>query len=356
VQTQSGLHNYAHLKGDGFMITADNYALAIVLCVLTMTCWGSWANTQKLAARTWRFELYYWDFVAGLLVFSSLAALTLGSFGPAGRPFLADLSQADGGSILSAFLGGTVWNLGNLLLVAAIAVAGMAVGFPIGGGIAWVLGIVFNYLLMMLAKGDAQRNPVLLFTGVAVIVAAIVLGMTAYGRLASAAKKPGAKGILLSVGAGLLIAFFYGLVVRAIDKEFVTGGTGNLMPLTGAFFFSLGAFLTTFLFNPIFMKKPVEGPPVSMAAYWKGSFGTHLTGVLGGGIWGLGLTSSFMAVGAAGPAVSYALSNAAPVVAILWGVLVWKEFAQAPAGTNRLLVWMFICYLVGLAIITYSNA
>jgi glucose uptake protein len=321
-----------------------------------MTCWGSWANTQKLAARTWRFELFYWDFVAGLLLFSTLAALTLGSFGDRGRPFLADLAQADAGSILFAFLGGTVWNLGNLLLVAAIAVAGLAVGFPIGGGIAWVLGIVFNFLLVVLSGGRAQGNPALLFSGVAVIVAAILLSMKAYGRLASASKKHSGTGILLSVGAGLLIAFFYGLVVKSIDGKFVTGGTGTLMPLTGAFFFTLGAFLTTFVFNPIFMRKPVEGVPVSMAAYWKGSFGTHLTGVLGGCIWGLGLTSSFLAVGAAGPAVSYALSNAAPVVAILWGVLVWKEFAQAPAGTSRLLVWMFICYLVALVIITYSNA
>jgi glucose uptake protein len=338
------------------MVTVNNYALAVLLCALTMTCWGSWANTQKLAARTWRFELFYWDFVAGLLVFSTLAALTMGSLGSAGRPFLADLSQADGASMLSALLGGTVWNLGNLLLVAAIAVAGMAIGFPIGGGIAWVLGIMFNYVLVVAAKGRFEGNSVVLFAGVAVIVAAILLSMRAYARLASASKKPSAKGILLSVGAGLLIAFFYGLVVKATDQEFVSGGTGTLMPLTAAFFFSLGAFVTTFLFNPVFMKRPVEGPPVSMAAYWKGGFRTHLTGVLGGTIWGLGLTSSFMAVGAAGPAVSYALSNAAPVVAILWGVLVWKEFAKAPEGTGRLLVWMFLCYIVGLAIITYSNA
>jgi glucose uptake protein len=321
-----------------------------------MTCWGSWPNTQKLAARTWRFELYYWDFVAGLLLFSTLAALTLGSLGPTGRPFLADLRRADGASIVSAFLGGTVWNLGNLLLVAAIAVAGIAIGFPIGGGIAWVLGIAFNYVLVMIQKGHAHGNSVLLFTGVAVIVAAILLSMTAYKRLASAAKRPSAKGILLSVAAGLLIAFFYGLVVRSIDKDFVAGGAGHLTPFSAAFFFSLGAFLTTFLFNPIFMWKPVEGDPVRMAAYRKGSLGTHLTGMLGGAIWSLGLTSSFMAVGSAGPAVSYALSNAAPVVAMLWGALVWKEFALGPRGTNRLLAWMFVCYLVGLALITYSNA
>jgi len=338
------------------MITVESYPLAVVLCVLTMICWGSWANTQKLAARTWRFELFYWDFISGLLLASILAALTLGSFGGAGRPFLADLAQADAGSIFYAMLGGAVWNLGNLLLVAAIAVAGMAVGFPIGGGIAWVLGIVFNFLLVILARGTPQGNPYLLFAGVGVIIAAILLSMKAYGRLASTTKKPSAAGILLSVGAGLLIAFFYGLVVKSLDGRFVAGGTGSLMPLTGAFFFSLGAFVTTFLFNPVFMKRPVSGPPVSMREYWRGSLTTHLTGVLGGIIWNLGLTSSFLAVGTAGPAVSYALSNAAPVVAILWGVLVWKEFAQAPPGTNRLLAWMFACYLVGLAIITYSNA
>lgn len=338
------------------MTVVHSYPLAVVLCLLTMTCWGSWPNTQKLAARTWRFELYYWDFAAGLMLFSTLAAFTLGSLGRTGRPFLADLSRADSGSIISAFLGGAVWNLGNLLLVAAIAVAGMAIGFPIGGGIAWVLGIAFNYVLVMIQKGHAHGNSALLFTGVAVIIAAILLSMTAYQRLASSAKRPSAKGILLSVTAGLLIAFFYGFVVKSIDKDFVAGGTGNLTPFSAVFFFAVGAFLTTFLFNPIFMRKPVEGDPVPAAAYWKGSMGTHLTGVLGGGIWSLGLTASFMAVGSAGPAVSYALSNAAPVVAMLWGVLVWKEFELAPKGTNRLLVWMFVCYLVGLALITTSNA
>ncbi len=219
-----------------------------------------------------------------------------------------------------------------------------------------MLGIAVNFLIEALAGGRVQQHGAILFLGVVVIVGAILLTMRAYRRPATASKRPGTKGILLSVGAGLLIAFFYGLVVRAIDPQFVTGGTGRLMPLTAAFFFSVGAFVTTILFNPVFMKKPVEGEPVAMSAYWKGGIGTHLTGVLGGCIWGLGLTSSFLAVGASGPAVSYALSNAAPVVAILWGVLVWKEFAQAPAGTNRLLLWVFVLYLLGLALITCSNA
>jgi glucose uptake protein len=258
-------------------------------------------------------------------------------------------------SIEWALLGGVVWNLGNLLLVAAIAVAGMAIGFPIGGGIAWVLGIVLSFALVVVQGKANPGNSYMLFGGVAVIVLAIYLSMRAYSQLASAAKKPSIKGIVLSIAAGLFIAFFYSLVVKSIDPEFVSGGSGTLMPLTAAFFFTLGAFVTTFLFNPVFMKKPVEGSPVMMADYWKGSWGTHLTGFLGGAIWSLGITCSFIAVGAAGPAVSYALSNAAPVVAILWGVLVWKEFARAPRGTGRLLGAMFICFLIGLALITYSR-
>lgn len=337
------------------MLMIHSYAVAVVLCVLTMICWGSWANTQKLAARTWRFELYYWDFVVGLVAASLIAALTLGSLGHTGRTFCADLGQANLSSIGWALLGGAVWNLGNLLLVAAIAVAGMAIGFPIGGGIAWVLGIGLNFVLVIAEGGTNPGNSWVLFAGVAVIAVAIVLSMRAYGRLASAVKKPSLQGILLSVFAGLLIAFFYGLTVKSIDPRFVAGGSGNLMPLTASFFFTLGAFLTTFLFNPFFMRRPVEGAPVKFADYWKGSWGTHLTGILGGVIWSIGISASFIAVGAAGPAVSYALSNAAPVVAILWGVLVWKEFAEAPRGTNRLLVTMFVCYLVGLVLITYSR-
>ena len=338
------------------MILIHNYNLAIAFFILTMICWGSWANTQKMAAKTWRFELFYWDMVTGLLLLATLAAFTLGSMGSEGRTFIQDLQQANWSSIGSAMLGGIVWNLGTLLLVAAIAVAGLSVGFPIGGGIAWILGIVVNYLLVLIRTGQSGDNDILLFSGVLVIAAAIVLSMLSYKKLASENKKPTAKGILLSVAAGLLIAFFYGLVVNALDPQFVEGGGGKLTPYSGAFFFALGAFLSTFIFNPVFMAKPVQGEPVKMAEYFKGSPKTHLIGVLGGTIWMIGMVFSFMSVGAAGPAISYALSNAAPVVAILWGVFAWKEFQSAPKGTNRLLAIMFVLYLIGLVLITMAKA
>lgn len=338
------------------MVLIENYWLAVCAFVFCMTCWGSWSNTQKLAAKTWRFELFYWDFVTGLVLTAILWGLTLGSMGEHGRSFLADLQQADPKSIFYAMLGGTVWNIGNLLLVAAIAVAGMAVAFPIGGGIAWLGGILFNYIIEVLGGAEQQVLPTsMLFIGVAVIFVAIALTMVAYKKLTTQQKKTSTAGIILSVLAGLFIAFFYGFVVKSLDPQFVTGGTGNLGPFSGVFFFTLGAFLTTFIFNPFFMKKPVEGEPVTMKQYFAGNFKTHSIGALGGLIWASGMAVSFMAVGAGDPAVSYALSNAAPVVAILWGVFVWKEFKGAPEGTNRILAIMFILYLIGLGVITASK-
>lgn len=337
------------------MILVQDYSLAIAFYVLAMICWGSWANTQKLAQKNWRFELFYWDLIIGILLLAFIAGITLGTMGDTGRTFFADMKQASFSSILSAALGGVVWNLGNILLVAAIAVAGMSVGFPIGGGLAWILGIVVNYILVYIDKGGHEGNQWLLWSGVVVICIAIYLSMLSYKRLASKTEKPTAKGILLSVAAGLLIAFFYGLVVNSLDNTYVKGGTGTLTPFSAVFFFAVGVFVSTFIFNPIFMRYPVQGKPVRMKEYFKGSVGTHVTGVLGGAIWMVGMIVSFMAAGAANPAISYALSNAAPVVAILWGVLVWKEFKGAPKGTNLLLVLMFVSYLIGLTLITWSS-
>ena len=246
------------------MILVHNYGLAIFFFAITMICWGSWANTQKLAAKNWRFELFYWDLTIGLLLTAILAAFTVGSMGSEGRPFLQDLAQADTKSIINAMLGGIVWNLGNILLVAAIAVAGMSVGFPIGGGIAWILGIIFNFILILIDKGAPEGNVWLLFAGVAVIVAAIYLSMLSYKRLAQEQKKPSAKGILLSVAAGVLIAFFYGLVVKSLDNNFLSGGAGTLTPFTGVFFFAVGVVVSTPIFNPFFMRYPVQGEPVKM--------------------------------------------------------------------------------------------
>jgi glucose uptake protein len=339
------------------MVLVHNYSLAVFFFVVAMICWGSWANTQKLAAKNWRFELFYWDVVLGLLMFSLIAAFTLGSMGnePGGRTFLEDLVQAEAKSIAYSMLGGVIWNIGNLLLVAAIAVAGLAVGFPIGGGIAWLGGTILGYVIEISTKGSSNSNPILLFTGMALAIIAIYLSMLSYKRLAAYQKKASLKGIVLSVLAGLFIAPFYTITMYGMDPAFGLSGAGTLIPYSGAVFFALGAFLSTFIFNPFFMARPVQGAPVKMSEYFRGSLKSHFWGVLGGSIWMLGMVVSFMSAGE-GSTIAYALSNAAPVVAILWGVLVWKEFKGAPKGTSALLVTMFVLFLIGLVFITMSNS
>lgn len=331
------------------MILVQNYALAVFLCVIAMICWGSWQNTQNLIGKGWRFELYYWDFSIGILLFALLMAFTFGSMGDEGRSFLPDLRQADAKNLISAAVGGFIWNIGTLLLVAAISIAGMSVAFPIGGGIGWVLGILINYI------GMPEGNPAFLFGGTAFIVLAIIMSMQSYRKLAANQRKPTFKGILLSFLAGLCIAFFYRFVASALATDFTPEEAGKISSYTAVVFFSAGALICTALVNPIFMARPVAGGPVRMSEWFKASSRAHWLGLLGGAIWCLGNSVSFMAVGAASPAISYGLSNSAPVVAALWGIFVWKEFKEAPKGTNTFLTMMFIFYFIGLTLIVYSR-
>ncbi|HUX97020.1 MAG TPA: GRP family sugar transporter [Bacteroidales bacterium] len=331
------------------MILVQNYALAVFLCFVAMVCWGSWQNTQNLIGKEWRFELFYWDYSLGILLFALIMAFTFGSLGNQGRSFIPDLIQADPKNLISSALGGFIWNIGTLLLVASISIAGMSVAFPIGGGIGWTLGILINYI------GKPEGNPALLFGGTAVIVLAILVSMQSYRKLADHQKKPSFKGIALAFLAGLCIAFFYRFVAASMATDFGPADAGKISSYTAVVFFSVGALVSTIIVNPFFMAKPVQGEPVKLSGWLRGGTRAHLLGLLGGAIWCLGNSVSFMSVGAASPAISYGLSNAAPVVAALWGIFVWKEFRDAPKGTNLLLTLMFVFYLIGLVLIVYSR-
>jgi glucose uptake protein len=331
------------------MVLVQNYTLAVFLCALAMICWGSWQNTQNLIGKGWRFELFYWDYSIGIVLFALLMAFSFGSLGSQGRSFLSDLAQADTRYLLSSAVGGFVWNVGTLLLVASISIAGMSVAFPIGGGIGWTLGILINYL------GKPEGDPLFLFGGTVIIVLAILVSMQSYRRLASHQKKPSFMGILLALLAGICIAFFYRFVALSLATDFSPAEAGKISSYTAVVFFSFGALLSTIIVNPIFMARPVQGEPVKISQWLRGSSKAHLLGLLGGAIWCLGNSVSFMSVGAASPAISYGLSNAAPVVAALWGIFVWKEFKDAPKGTNLLLTLMFLFYLIGLVLIVYSR-
>lgn len=331
------------------MVIVESFMLAVTLCAITMLCWGSWANTQKLAGEGWPFQLFYWDYSLGVLLFALLSAFTLGSMGPAGRPFLADLAQADRGALWSAFLGGVIFNVSNILLVAAIGIAGMAVAFPVGVGLALVIGVATSYA----AKPDG--SPLLIGLGVLAITAAIVLDAAAYRRVASSTAATPRLGLALSVAAGVLMGFFYQFVVKAMATDFTSPEPGRLGPYAAIAVFSLGLFLSSFLWNTIAMRMPFQGEPVAIGPYFRASPGVHLVGILGGAIWNIGMTLSILASGAAGPAISYGLGQGATMVAALWGVFVWREFRTAPRGTNVLLALMFLLYVLGLSLLVVAR-
>ncbi|MHC4531032.1 MAG: multidrug DMT transporter permease [Planctomycetota bacterium] len=332
------------------MVIVHLYPLAVVMCFVTMLCWGSWANTQKLASKEWRFQLFYWDYAIGVLLLSLILAFTMGSIGSEGRGFISDLGQASGGAIGLALLGGVIFNLSNILLVAAIDIAGMAVAFPIGVGLALAIGVITNYVKVPIG------NPVLLFIGVACIVIAIIVDALAYKKLPSEGQKTTAKGIIISIAAGVLMGFFYRFVVASMATDFANPQAGLMTPYTAVVFFSIGLLLSNFIWNSIVMVKPFVGDPVPFGDYFtKGNARLHLIGILGGIIWNVGMSFSIIASGAAGPSISYGLGQGATMVAAFWGVFIWKEFKQAPQGTNKLLALMFAFYLIGLILIIVSR-
>ena len=297
------------------MFVVNSYSLAVIFCFITMLCWGSWGNTQKLAGKTWRYELFYWDYVIGMVLFAILLGFTMGSIG-------------------SVVLGGVIFNASNILLSASVSLAGLSVAFPLGVGLALVLGVIVNYV------GAPKGDPVVLFLGVALIVVAIICNGIASGRMRksgdSAAQNR--KGIILAVVAGVLMSFFYRFVAAAMDLDnFAAPTPGMLTPYSAIFVFSVGVLLSNFAFNTYAMRRPFVGAPVSYREYFRGSLPTHLVGMLGGAVWCLGTAFSYIAAGKAGAAISYALGQGAPMIAAVWGVFIWKEFKGADRKTNTLL-------------------
>lgn len=327
------------------MYIINTYGLAVFFCFITMLCWGSWANTQKSAAANWRFELFYWDYVLGILLTSLLVAFTLGSNGDEGRAFLDDLRQADAAQLGSALWGGVLFNAANILLGAAIAIAGMSVAFPVGIGLALVIGVFVNYL------SAPVGNAALLFSGVALVMGAVLLNAVAYRRLVTATSGVSAKGLILSVVAGVLMGFFYRYVAASMATDFARPAMGFLTPYTALVLFSVGVFLSNFVFNTYLIYRPFVGEPTTLGAYFRGSGRDHAIGLLGGLIWMVGMSLSILASEKAGPAISYGLGQGATVVAALWGIYIWREFRAAPKGTNLLLNAMLLCYVLGLGLI-----
>ena len=329
------------------MLVPETYQAALLLMLVSMLCWGSWANTLKLC-QGFRFQLFYWDYAIGVLLGALILGLTAGSHGSSGNVFLTDVVESPLTSIKLAALGGVVFNIANLLLVAAIDVAGLAVAFPVGIGLALIVGSVWSYVV------TPKANPLLLFAGVALVTVAIVLDAAAYRKRESDAKATTTRGIVLSLVAGLLMGSFYPLVARAMQGERGNPGPG---PYAIALFFAFGVLVSTFPANWLLMWKPLDGKPrVRGADYWIALWRWHFAGILGGMIWCVGAVTNFLGSGAhkVGPAVSYSIGQGATMVSAAWGVFVWHEFAGAPPIARRLLALMFVLFLLGLGAIALA--
>lgn len=329
------------------MLFPETYPAALCLTILTMLCWGSWANTLKLCPG-YRFQLFYWDYVIGMAAGAIFWGLTAGSIGHSGTPFLADLKQTATGPMLYAIAGGAIFNVANLLLVAAIDVAGLAVAFPVGIGLALVIGAISNYIIKPVG------NPLLLFGGVALVVVAIVLDAAAFRKREATAKATTARGIVISLACGVLMGCFYPFVARALNGAPGMAAPG---PYAVTAFFMIGVAISAFPANWLLMKKPLDGKePVDGAGYWRAPLRWHLAGALGGAIWCTGGLANFLASGAhlVGPAVSYSIGQGATMVSACWGVFVWREFAGAPRQAKTFLVLMFIFFLAGLGAVALA--
>lgn len=325
------------------MFAPETFAVALLMTVLSTICWGSFANTFKVT-RNYRFDLYYWDYALGIFLTAVVLAFTMGSAGGGPTAFLPNLRSAAAGNLLYAAAGGFIFNIANVLLLAGIEIAGLAVAFPISIGIALVEGVVLSYWLQ--PKGDA----IPLSAGVAMAVIAILLIGGAYRALGGAGRAVSRRGVVICIVSGLLMGTFAPLVTRSMTAA------RPLTPYTVAVLFTLGALICCFVFNSVLMKRPLVGVPVGFVDYRRASASYHLLGLAGGVIWSLGTVFNFVAASFVGVAISYAIGQASPMIAALWGVAVWGEFRGAPAKAKMYLAGMFFCYCLALVLIAMAYA
>lgn len=342
------------------MILPQTYLAALLVLILSVLCLGSWANTFKLASK-WRYELYYVDWAFGAIAAAVAVALTFGSLGYDGFSFRDDMLIASKRAWLFGFLAGALFNLGNILLMAALSVAGMAIAFPIGLGVSMILGAVVDFV--------AQRTVPLTFVllGCALLLAGVAAAALSYRNLlalrheeiaragkAKSTRRPSPlKPILLTVVGGLLLGSFAPLLDRAKAGEIGLG------PYSLGFLFALGAFLSTFMYDLFLMNLPVDGEPLEIPEYFRGTIKNHLLGVVGGALWGLGMVAGFVALAAPqsahpGRAIENAVGASAVLVAALWGIFAWKELRGGDGRVNVLASLMLLLIAGGIVVLAIA--
>jgi glucose uptake protein len=321
------------------MFEPKTYAVQLALMIASMCCWGSWANTLKLTPG-WRFQSFYWDYVVGVF----LASLAFGTLLGGGSGFWNALFTPSATAIGYALVAGIIFNAANELLVAAIDLAGLAVAFPIGIGLALVIGVLLNYVLAPAA------NPVLLFAGVVFVVIAIIVDAMAYRQRERDRAAVSKRGIYISLLCGVLMGVFYPFLTRAMQGDRPLGAY-TVVP-----YFAIGVALCALPLNWWLMRRPFTGTPVEFSNYFEAKPVWHLWGAVGGIVWCAGLSTNLISSRAqmVGPAVSYAIGQGATMISAFWGVFIWREFRNAPKIVNVLLPLMFALFIVGLGLIALA--
>jgi len=323
------------------MFTPQSLNIALLMTITSAICWGSWANTYK-GVKNYPFELFYWDYAVGIFLTALIYALTLGSTGNDASSFLNNVHSADASNMGWALLAGVIFNLANLLLVAGIDMVGLATAFPVAIGIALVVGVVLSYVQ------QPKGNLGMLAAGVGCAVVAVILDGKAYSQL-PAGKAVSRKGMIVCVVSGVLMGTWAPFSTRALTHGNALGEYSLCVFLT------LGALLSCPMWNTYFMKHPLAGEPVEFSGFFRAGLGNHLLGFFGGAVWCTGLVFFSIASHFTGVAVSYAIGQSAPMVAALWGIFAWKEFAGANNKAKAFLALMFIFYALAILLVARAN-
>jgi glucose uptake protein len=356
------------------MYLPASYSSSLLILILAGVCWGSWANTQKLA-RPRRYELYSFDFILGLLAISAAAAFTFGSWNAAELTFQENFLVTGYRNIAWALGAGMVFSIGYTFLTAALSVSGLAVAFPVSMGIAVVVGAAWDFTT------GIQKGALLALSGCLLVLIAIVIVAYAYGshldhlraairntalrpdprvkpapraaRPASAAQAApsAAQPIVLCVISG----FAFGFLRPMLDNA-RTGDNGvapySLVLLLGGGMLAMTLLMTPFLFN-----FPVSGGPLGLRDLSSGSAMQHLYGILGGALAGASLLGGFVVAaapgaGGVGPGIGYGIAQGGTVLAALWGLLVWREFGSASTRVRTLFAVVLILFALGVGVLS----
>jgi len=339
------------------MILPQSYPAILFLMVLSLLCLGSWASFFKFAGR-WRFELFYLDFAIGLLLASVIYAFTVGNLGYDGFNFIDDLQHAGKRQWMYVFIAGLIFNFGNMLLMGAVSVSGLAVAFPMGLGVALLLATGLGI------GGRSAGNPALLGLGCVLILTSVIVNAVAYrimgvarhealaraGKAKSTRRPNPLKGIVLAVLAGLVLGAFTPLVEKARQGDLGLG------PYAVGFVFAFGVFFSSFVFDIFFMNLPLDGDPVEFGMYLSGGLKQHLSGVVSGLVWYTGILAAWVCTSVpetlqGAPLERFLLAQASPVLAALWGIVVFREFKNSDIRVKVLGMLMLVAFLCGLCMI-----